>query len=201
MKQTGFNSYRKIFLPNPTWLVAFFGAAILTMFYLLAQQYSDRFIAEEGVALFQTAQTDTLARIVLFAPWVGWIDRALDFTFWGALAAVVIVLAWSFSATKTTIVNHKLVTKFENFNSDEKQWDQNFAVALGLRIALIFVGLYATGALVLKVVPSLSGALSVALSDHSIGSIFVVVFYTIVVWVTLVFIAACVKMFRHIEVA
>lgn len=196
---TKIQQYRKAFLPSASWLLALAGVVILVGTYFLVTQYSDNFIEQEGIAAFEAAEKNALARLLVFVPWAAWVDRALDFFFWGAIAAVVIVGAWAFSASRTSLANHKMVQKFQNFNGNTGEWNQQFFTAVALKALLAFLACYVVGAVMVRLLPGLSAAISVILYERSAANIMAGVFQAILLWLSLVLIATCIKMFGRIQ--
>jgi len=193
-------NYLRALLPSSAWLAGVAGVVVLLIAYFFVAQYSDVFIEREGIGAFETAGQDPLARFLFYTPWAMWVDRALDFLFWGVIAAIVIVLAWAVGASKTSFANHKLVEKFQNFNADARQWNQSFMVAVILRVLLAFIGLYLLGAVITRFVPNLSVAVDTILYKRTLGNILDGFLKAFFLWLAVAAIISCIKIFRHIEI-
>ncbi len=200
MANTSTKKYIRALLPTGAWLAGVTGLVVLLVAYFTAAQYSNVFIEREGVGAFETASQNPLSKFLFFTPWALWVDRALDFLFWGVIAAIVIVVAWAISASKTTFSNHNMVKNFQNFNADAGQWNQGFLTAIILRVLLVFIGLYSLGAVITRFAPGLSSSIGDLLYERTALTIAACVLHVIILWFAIVTIISCVKIFRHIEV-
>lgn len=186
-------------MPSGAWLIGFIGFVIVLIVYFIVTLYSNSFVQTSSLTIFEDAQNDFLTRMLVYAPWVGWIDRSLDFLFWGAIAAIGIVIAWAVSSTKVSIANHKIIQQSSNFSGTSKQWNKGFAAALGLRIILVFIALYMAGALITKFMPNLSGSIGLLLYRPNVINALKVIPDAFFCWLMLAIIASCVKAFRQID--
>lgn len=193
-------NYLHALLPSGAWMAGVAGLVALLAAYFVVAQYSNVFIEREGIGAFEAAGQSPLAKFLFYTPWAMWVDRALDFFFWGVIAAIIIVLVWAIGASKTSFANHKLVEKFQNFSADSQQWNQGFAVAVILRVLLVFIGLYLTGATITRFVPNLSVAVDVILYKQSPQNILQGLLKASILWLAMAAIISCIKIFRHIEI-
>jgi len=197
-KQKG---YKDVFLPRASTVLVFLGLTILLTVYFFISHYSTRFITQQGITAFDGSENNWLVHFIFYIPWASWFDRALDFAFWGALASIILIIAWSLSAGKTTVENHRLVEGFENFRESKNQWRQNFIVAVVLKVALLFTSLYLVSLVLFKLIPTLSLAVAVVLAETNATDIVDVAMRAVFLFVALCGIATCVKVFRHVNVA
>ena len=192
-------NYSRIFFPKSTTLLVFASLVILLTIYFFVSQYSSSFITNEGYAIFDGGDQNILVRVIFYLPWASWIDRSLDFIFWGVLAAIVLIIAWSISAAKTSFANHHLVEGFENFQESKQQWHRHFIVALFVKMLLIITSAYLAGATLFKLIPSLSTSVNDALTTTNLAQVSQVTLAALYLFFALFGIAICVKTFRHVK--
>lgn len=198
---TKLKSYKDVFLPKGSTVLVFLGITLLLTLYFFISLYSSRFITQEGITALDGSENNWLVQLIFYMPWAAWFDRALDFALWGALASIVLVISWTFSAGKTTVENHRLVEGFKNFQEPKNLWKQNFIVAIVLRVALVFTILYLVSLLVFKLIPALSFAIATVLSVTDSVNGMDVILHAMYFFMTLCGIAICIKTFRHVNVA
>lgn len=192
--------FRKMFIPSSATLFVLLGVVILLVGYFLVSQYSNNFISQEGYGALDGTEGNLLIRVIYYLPWTLWLDRALDFASWGVIASIVLVIAWSFSASKAALTNHVLIENFKNFKEQKKRWHQNFLAASLLRVVLVFSILYFMVLILIRFVPELSLSINNVLSSYSPNLVLIVIARSALLWLALSFVAICVKTFKHVNV-
>ena len=188
---------KNIFPSIATTLCLLILPAVLSAYFIFSK-YSISFAAQQGDTFYQD-QSAWLSNFLLSQQWVDWINRFMDFAFWGALAIVVLMLVWAFSSSRTAIENHTLQEGFTNFQIDKKSWTRHFAFVAVLKVLLCALALYCVVALIATAIPQLSGAVSQVIYDTGSDTIlacFGVAFYIFGLQYVMV---TAIKTFRHLS--
>lgn len=148
------------------YLAAFFPPAVMVMLlalpliltiYFLVSQHASVLVAEYTIGYYDT-QNDWFGRVVADQSWIEWFNRAMDFVFWGMLAALVLSIVWAIGATKAAIQNHHMQKGFVHFQQDRLKWHGHFMVTALLKVLLVALLIYSFFAIVGRWIPQLSVA-------------------------------------------
>lgn len=170
------NKYLKAVLPTTTQWVAFLALpAALTIFFLVSR-YSNQFIQTQGID-YVAVQDNFLAQIFITGTLADFITRFMDFAFWGVLAAIGVVIAWGFSAAKTTVENHSIQSNFYNSNSSQADRSKGLFRAVILKAVSVGIMLYTLGAILVSAIPRLAASAAGLVQGLSVKSV-----VTISIW-------------------
>lgn len=191
--------YKEAFLPSGVIALIFFSVSVLLTIYFFITLYTASLITSEGSSLAVATQNNIVVKAIFFVPWASWIDRALDFAFWGAIAALFLITIWSLSAVRVSLSNHHTIGHFNNFKESKTRWHESFIVEIALKTILIFSILYLASTLLFRFVPELSTAVAKAIQKVSAENVVEVVIAALCIFGALYATAMCIKIYQHIQ--
>jgi len=180
--------YLKAVLPTPAMWVGFLILPTFLTVYFLVSRYSDQFIKTQGID-YVAVQNNVLAQLYITGSLANFFTRFMDFAFWGVLATIAILIAWSIGLAKTTLYNHTTEQQFTNFNQSSKSWHTNFVTVLVIKLLLVVLMIYFVFQIILTAIPTLASGIAAcvlelglpALVSVTTGYLLLVVFQALLV--------------------
>jgi len=161
--------------------------------YFFVSSFSDQFIKTQGID-YVAAQNNVLAQLYISGSLANFITRFMDFAFWGVLAAIFLLISWSFSVTKTSLQNRSIEQQFVNFQIPKKSWHSNLAAVLAIKTTSGILIIYFIIRIIINAIPMLSLGVSKFINHNgSVPYIFFAVFYLVLLQAV---ITALVSLFR-----
>lgn len=185
-------------LPSRAATLSLLALPSLLTFYFVATQYSQNFIVEQEITYFEV-QSNWLGQLVLDQQYLEWFNRFMDFAFWGMLALVVLIIAWAFGSSRTSLQNHYAQERFQNFHESKVHWHEHFFVVLFLKSILVVLIVYSFFAIIGKYIPQLSANISTLLASPVTHNYMSVALTFCVLFVYQYVIAASIKLFKHMK--
>jgi len=189
---------QKIFVPKLWVAVLLLFIPIALTIYFFVSQYSNQFLVEQQVGYFDI-QNQFVARLLFDNSVSDLFNRVSDFLFWGVLAAIILVISWFVSVSKTTVHNHTAAENFVNFQQSKQGWHGSFAAKLIIKGILALLVVYLLAVIFAKLTPNLVTATGNVITDASVGSMAKVVASNAYIYGALLAIVVMIKGFRHIE--
>lgn len=192
------SNYIKHILPSIPVCIGLLIVPLLLTTYFVVTQFSDQFIAENS-ADFYSVQNEWLNPIFINSDWINWVNRFMDFAFWGMLALIVMVIGWSISSAKVAFKNHYAIEEFANFRESRISWHSQFYVVSFLKIATLIIMVYAIIAVLALQAPQLSLDVSIMLKKFSTQALKDVVLTASTLYLYSLLAVAAFKTFRYLR--
>lgn len=184
--------------PSPAATLMLFILPLLFTVYFVITRFSDKFIAEQNITYFDV-QHSLMGQFFVTQTWLDWFNRFMDFALWGMFGAIIVIIAWLVSTSRTAVDNHNMQTNFRNFKEHKTAWHQRFLVVATMKIILGISMFVAFFSLLGQGLPLL--AMNIASSvQHFTPQSLLPVLYAILFIVLLQFLfITCIKTFKAIR--
>jgi hypothetical protein len=171
--------------PSLATILSFFILPLIFGVYFAVTRFSDQFIAEQELTYFDV-QNNVIGQFFITQAWLDWFNRFMDFALWGLFAAIILIIAWLISSTKTAVLNHKTEEGFRNFHVAKNTWHSNFIAVGVVKIILVLVMVFCFFSLLGQAIPLLATNVTSLLQGVDLSGIIALI-YTVLLIVFLQF--------------